>query len=309
MASFRNILREPLLHFLLAGVALFVLFEAVSPNAPADLGENVIRVDRAALLTFVQYRARAFEPEVAAARLEALSSEDLQRLVDDYVREEALHREALALGMDANDYIIKRRLIQKVEFLAQGFADAAAAPDENGVQDYFEANRDDYYVDASVTFTHVFFDAEKKGVEAAQFAALAKLGDLNANGVPFANAPRHGDRFLYHLNYVERTPDFVASHFGAEMAAAIFALEADDGVWRGPYWSPYGAHLVLVAKTVPGRFPGLEEVRERVEDDARRAQARVRMDAAIGEIVKTYEVRIGEDVASNGSVAWETAGQ
>ncbi len=297
MTVIRKLLREPLLHFLAAGLGLFVLFEAVSPDG-ADLGDDVILVDREALLTFIQYRAKAFQPEAAAARLEALSSEDLQRLVDAYSREEALHREALALGMDANDYIIKRRLIQKVEFLAQGFADAVTTLDSEEVQAYFEVNKVDYYVEASVTFTHVFFDAEKRGEAAARAAAVAELERLNADGVPFANAPRHGDRFPYHVNYVERTPDFVASHFGAGMAREVFSLEADDNVWQGPYHSPYGAHLILVIKNQSGRIPTLEEVRARVVDDARRAQARRRMESALDDILGTYEVRIADDAIS-----------
>ena len=291
MKWIENALKEPLLHFLVAGVALFMLFEAVSPDG-AGLGEGVIVVDREALLTHIQYRSKAFEPRVAAERLTALSGEELQRLIDEYVREEALHREALALGMDGNDYLIKRRLIQKVEFLAQGFADANIQLSEADLQAYLEENRDDYYVAPAVTFTHVFFNAEKRGAEVARAAAAGKLGELNAAAVPFADAPRHGDRFLYHVNYVERTPDFVASHFGPKMAREVLAAPAGDGVWRGPYDSPYGTHLVLVTKSEGGRHPELEEIRTRVADDARRAKARERLEAAIGDIVAGYEVRL-----------------
>ncbi len=300
----RAVLKEPLLHFLVAGLALFILFKVVSPDE-TYLSEDVILVDREALLTFIQYRAKAFQPEVAAARLDAMPEAERRRLIDDYVREEALHREALALGMDANDYIIKRRLIQKVEFLAQGFADAVGQIDEADLEAFYQENRDNYYVQPSVTFTHVFFDAELRGDDVAFATAREELVELNVDAVPFTDAPKHGDRFLYHLNYVERTPDFVASHFGAEMAREVFALEADDGVWRGPYRSPYGAHLVLVTKNQPGRTPALEEVHARVADDARRAQARRRMESALDEIVGTYEVRIADDVIS-GAQAMQT---
>ena len=136
----KKALRDPLLHFLAAGLALFVLFEVVSPDG-AGLGEGVIVVDRDALLTYVQYRSKVFEPRLAAEKLAALSPEELERTIDEYVREEALHREALALGMDANDYIIKRRLIQKVEFLAQGFAAASIELAEADLEAYLEAVR------------------------------------------------------------------------------------------------------------------------------------------------------------------------
>ena len=110
------------MHFLLLGIGLFVLFEfVVSEDAAYD--ENVIVVDRNTLLTFVQFRARAFEPGAAAAYLDNLEGGDLERLIDDFVREEALYRQAIALGVDANDYVIKRRMIQA----KRASADAASA--------------------------------------------------------------------------------------------------------------------------------------------------------------------------------------
>ncbi len=283
-------LKEPLLHFITAGVAVFLLFEAVSPDG-AGLGDKVIVVDRESLLTHIQYRTRAFEPRIAADRLATLSAEELERTIRDYVREEALHREAKAMGMDANDYIIKRRLIQKVEFLAQGFAEASIDIDEADLARYLEGNRDDYFIEPKVTFTHVFFNADRRGREEAHAAAEAALMRLNGAGVPFAEAGRHGDRFIYHLNYVERTTDLVASHLGPGLTKAVFSAPAGDGVWRGPYVSEYGAHLVLVSRSEPGRYPELAEVRARVMDDVRRTRARERLDAAIDEIIASYEVR------------------
>jgi hypothetical protein len=110
----KKFLREPLVHFLAIGIGLFVLFDLVAPEE-SNLDSKTIVVDRDALLTFVQFRSKAFNPEVAAARLDALGDAELSMLIDDYVREEALHREALALGMDQNDYVIKQRLIQSLD--------------------------------------------------------------------------------------------------------------------------------------------------------------------------------------------------
>ena len=284
------LLKQPLLHFLLVGLGLFVVFDVVSDDA-WDVDERVIVVDREALLTFLQFRMKAFEPGVAAARLEAMAEPDLDRLVGDYVREEALHREALALGMDANDYIIKRRLIQKVEFITNSFVDETVELSDADVQDYYEANASDYYVEPFVTFTHVFFDGSRATSKELEAMAQDKLAELNATGVPFSQSGRHGDRFLYHTNYVERTPEFVASHFGSEMAEQVFALEPGAGVWHGPYRSPYGLHLVTLSKRTQGRVPELAEVRDRVADDARREVVRERNDAAIQGIVDSYEVR------------------
>ena len=147
-------LREPLVHFLAIGMGLFVLFGLVAPEE-STLDSKTIGVDRDALLTFVQFRSKAFNPEVAAARLDALGDAELARLIDDYVREEALHREALALGMDQNDYVIKQRLIQSLQFITNGFVSAAVDVSDEEIAEYYEANRDYYYVDPYVTFTHV----------------------------------------------------------------------------------------------------------------------------------------------------------
>lgn len=288
----RSALRDPLTHFLGAGVGLFLLFYAVGPDGALDADSNVIVVDREALLTFMQYRSRAFDRSAFETRLDEMPPRDLDLLIDDYVREEALYREALALGLDTDDYIIRRRLVQKIEFISRGFAEASVNLDGAQLETFFEENKDDYAVAATVTFTHVFFDAEKRGAEGAFAAAALKVAELNTAVVPFADAPKHGDRFLYHLNYVERTSDYVASHFGPAMAAKLFELPAETGVWRGPFLSPYGVHLVMVTRREAGRLPELQEVRGRVEEDARQMLARERTDAAAASIVGRYDVRV-----------------
>lgn len=301
----KSLLKEPLVHFLAAGVGLFVLFGLVNGGADANGDANVVVVDRDALLTFVQYRTKTFEPSVAAARLDKLSDVDLQLLVDDYVREEVLHREALALGLDSDDYVIRRRLVQKVEFITEGFAEATSEVDEAALRRYFDANKNDYYVEPYVTFTHVFFDIEDRPREQARALADKKLKELNADDVLFSDAPQHGERFLYHVNYVERTPEFVASHFGAEMAKALFALPANDEEWVGPFDSSYGTHLVMITTNEPGREPTLEEIKGRVIEDARRATIRERTKEAIDDIVEAYDVIIVDPLAKRADAGVE----
>ncbi|MGB3052399.1 MAG: peptidylprolyl isomerase [Polyangiales bacterium] len=287
----KKFLKEPLVHFLAAGLGLFVLFGLVN-RGDQDSDPNVITVDQEALLTFIQYRIKAFNPDLAEKKLNALSDEELQRLIADYVREEVLHREALALALDEDDYIIRRRLVQKLEFITEGFAEAGADLDEAAVQRYFDANKADYYVEPYVTFTHVFFQTEDRPREQARALAEKELQKLNRNVVPFSEAPQHGDRFLYHVNYVERTPDYVGSHFGPPMTKALFELEPNDFVWRGPFDSAYGVHLVLLTTNEPGREPELAELEGRVREDARRARVREETEAAIADVVDAYDVRV-----------------
>ena len=288
-----RLLREPLVHFLAIGAGLFVLFGFVAPE-DSSLDDKTIVVDRDALLTFLQFRSKAFNPEVAASKLDALSDAELQQLIDAYVREEALHREALALGMDQNDYVIKQRLIQSIQFITNGFVSAAVDVSDEEVAEYYEANRDDYFVDPFITFTHVFFSSDRHGKEQARQLAEAKLAELNDAQVPFSGSTRHGDRFLYNVNYVERSRDFVASHFGRAMAASVFELEADEGRWYGPLESAYGFHLVMVARRKDGFYPPLEEIADVVREDALRIKLDEQNERAVQAIVDTYDVRMDD---------------
>jgi hypothetical protein len=286
----KKILKDPLVHFLALGLGLFVLFDLVASDEAA-YDSRVINVDRDALLTFVQYRSRAFEPKAAAARLDNLSEDDLERLISDYVREEALHREAKALGVDKNDYIIKRRMIQSIEFITDGFVTAAVDVSDDEIAAHYEANREDYHISSYATFTHVFFDGERHSRDEALALATAKLKELNSRQVPFSDAPGHGDRFPFFLNYVERDPQFVASHFGLPMAEKVFALESSDSTWHGPFESEYGMHLIMLTRKAEGRYPELAEIEAGVRDDTEREAIATLKGQAIQAIVDTYEVR------------------
>ena len=286
----KRVLGDPLVHFLALGAALFVLFELVASDEAA-YDSKVIVVDRNALLTFVQYRQRAFEPQVAAERLDSMADEELERLIREYVREEALHREAKALGIDRNDYIIKRRMIQSIEFITDGFVTAAVEVTDEDIAAHYEGNREDYYVSPLVTFTHVFINGESRLRDDAYALANAKLEELNREQVPFSDAPRHGDRFPYFVNYVEREPQFVVSHFGPAMAQAVFELEPNDATWDGPFESEFGLHLVMLSKKQAGRYPALTEIEDVVRNDAVREKTVAQKDKAIRAIVDTYDVR------------------
>ncbi len=291
MSRLRRAVRDPLLHFLLIGAGLFGIYGLFGGDAGDSTDPGTIVVDRGALLSFIQYRSKAFEAELAQQKLEGLSEQQLARLIDDYVREEVLYREAVHLGLDRNDYVIRRRLLQKLEFVTRGFAEVDVALDEPAIREFFEENQRDYFVEPHLTFTHLFFDAERRGWEEARRLAEAKRAELEGADLPFEDAARHGDRFPYHANYVERPLDYVASHFGTDLARAVYALEPDGG-WRGPFESPYGTHLVLLTRKAAGRLPAFEEIRTRVLEDARRAAIRRRVDVAVGALIDAYDVRV-----------------
>lgn len=283
--------REPLVHFVAAGFALYAAFAVVrGPDLPQD--DSSIVVDRETLLTYMQYRANAFEPETFAIALDSMPEAELAALIDAYVEEEALYREAKSLGLEASDYVIRQRMIQKIEFLLGDVAVAGTTVDESALEDYFETNRDLYAIEPSVTFTHVFFDGSRHGgsTEAAAWQAVA---ELNAARAAFNDAAGRGDGFLFLKNYVDRTFDYVASHFGADFAAALAELPASDD-WQGPLRSAYGYHAVLLTRRTERSYPALEDVRGHVERDYLRNLTDESVEEMTRSIVSRYEVEVAD---------------
>lgn len=302
MAKFLiRILREPLFHFTLLGAVLFAVFFALNPDQLEPKADpKTVVVDEVSLLNFLQFQMKAFDGDLVKRRFDAMSAEEKDRMIEAYIREEVLYREALSLSLDQSDYVIKRRMIQKLDFIAEGFAASIGQPTQAYVEDYYVENKDDYFVEPWVTFTHVFFDRERLGPEKAGELATQKLAELNRQQAPFTDAVKHGSRFLYHTNYVERTADFVASHFGDEMAAELFKLEPSKSEWRGPYASQFGYHLVMLVARQDGKTPPLDEVRDRVAADARRALIRERTEQTVKTIIDSYTIedRLGSSAGS-----------
>ena len=289
---FERVLKEPLLHFLVVGFLLFVVFEFVSGGEKSD-GLNRIVVDRDRLLTFMQYRSKISEADRAKDLLDNLPVEKLQALIDDYVRVEALYREAKALNLDKNDdYFSRQRLIRQLEFINEGFVSANITLSEADLQRYLDTHEDRYYVAPKITFTHVFFSTEKRGEEKSQALALAKLNELNGSQVPFHEAVSHGDRFVYHRNYVNKAAAEIASHFGLSLQENLFAQDVNEHIWRGPFRSFYGFHLVMVTRLTAGYVPPLTEVRQRVEQDAIQARLKMELGRINKSIVDAYEVEV-----------------
>ena len=136
--------------------------------------------------------------------------------------------------------------------------------------------------------------------------AEEELATLQSIAALFSDAPKHGERFPYGVNYVERTRDHVKSHFGEDMASALFSLDPADDVWRGPFLSPHGTHLVMVIKRKDARHPPLDEVRDRVEADLNSERKKQQSEKAIQAIVDTYKIEVdlrdsdGNDAADLG---------
>ena len=291
----RSLIREPLFHFLVLGLVLFWLVSVIAPRSLETESPMEIVISEDKLTNYLQFQRKSFKPKEARAMLQAMSQADQNLLIDNYVRDEALYREALSLGLDDNDEIIRRRLIQKMEYIAQGFYNELPVIDEAGLQGFFKQNQEQYLVDPAITFTHVYFSKSgkdtKQGTDESSAKQLAQqtLQELNDLAVPFAGAGKYGDRFLYNLNYVERTPAYTGNHFGKSFANNVFEHSVSNN-WQGPIESEYGYHLVLIKEKTAARLPPLSEVAGIVLADAQREQQRQTKVTAVNTLVKKYTI-------------------
>jgi hypothetical protein len=292
MTAVRRLLREPLLHFLLAGAAIYGAWGYFGQD---ESDARRIVVDKGSLLRYMQYQAQAFEPGSFAERLDAMDQVQRRQLIADYVREESLYREAMALGLERGDYVMRQRLVQKMSFLLE--TQDQAEPSDADLEQHLAGNAALYRVAPSWTFTHVFIDPANHPGESAEQRAHAMLQRLNRARAGFNDAPRYSDRYPFLQNYVERTDDYVESHFGKAFAAALQRLAVDASKWQGPIGSDQGWHLVLVAARAPQRDPALSEIRAQVRDDFRRDAAATRQEQAIQDVMSRYDVDIRPDLA------------
>ncbi len=282
----RSWLREPLVHFLAAGAALFLVAGWIWPAPEAG---RVITVDDAQLLEHLQARAQLYDEEGFAELLANMSEEERAQLVRDAAVSEALYREGQALGLAEADPLVKQRVIQQMRLLLMEEQASDVELSEADVRSFYDANQARYAEGARVSFTHVFFSKDRRG-DAAEGAALDALAELQRDAVPFAEAGRHGDRFLYQLNYAEAAMREIAGQFGDEFTLALFQLEPGDA-WLGPLESTHGWHVIgLRAKREP-RVPPFEEIVGRVAEDALAEARSARAIAAIDRLMENYEIR------------------
>jgi hypothetical protein len=278
-----QIFKQPLLHFLVLGLLIFLLFE-MTEKSSFDEGKTIV-INREKLVDYLGFRSKSLNKEQIESSLDTMSLEKVAELIKEYVEEESLYRESLALGLDSGDYVLRQRLVQKMEYLIQLEVPHVL----DSVEEYYEKNKERYYVKSTFTFTHVFVNRELyESNDVAVEVASTLLRKLKSDGVSFAEALQLGDRFTFHKNYVGKTEGFIASQLGEAFASVVARSKA--GEWFGPVESAFGYHLVLVSNREQGRVPPLEEILRYVTFDAQQAESELSLQEAIDAIVEDYEV-------------------
>jgi hypothetical protein len=274
-----KLFREPLIHFLLIGAGLFLLFGwrsgPASPlGGPSGLQLAKIVVTSSDLDQLVEAFTRTWQRPP--------TQEETKGLVDDFVRSEIYYREALAIGLDRDDAVIRRRMRQKMEFIFEDIS-ALAEPTGSDLEAFLKKHSERYLVDPQVSFRHVYVNADKRGRN-AESDARQILAQLNEGADPNTV----GDIFLLGAEIGLSPLWDIKNQFGEAFAQGVGGLK--PGRWEGPLRSGFGLHLVLVTKRLGGRLPELNEVREKVKQDWAVERQKELKDAAYAKLRERYSV-------------------
>ncbi len=292
----RQWLREPLLHFLLLGIMLFAAYHFIERGRGGAEPSKQIQLtldDLNQLNLYFQSQWR--RPP---------TPEEFKRLVENKVQEEVLYREALALGLDKDDTIVKRRMAQKMQFLAEDVA-AAHQPTTDELKEWYEKNRDKFTLPNRVSFRQVYFSPDRRG-QHAQGDAKKALARLAGEPADSKLASTVADPFPFQEYYGDLSSGQLAKDFGPQFARAIFGLKS--GAWQGPIESGYGWHLVFVDSLIPSRIPAFEEIQQDVKTAWLEEQKSMAWQKSYQDMRAKYTVLLSRPPDSgSGAVAFPTA--
>jgi hypothetical protein len=270
-----KLLREPLVHFLIAGSLLFGGYEWLNRGTPQSEATNPVRIGKGELRWLSETFASQWHRQPTA--------DELKGLLATLVNEELLAREARTLGLDRDDTIIRRRLAQKLAFLIEDTS-RIAEPDEAELRRYHAAHTERYLTERLVSFRHVMFSPQRRpDAEGDARQALVAL-------TPAGTEPPEGDPLLIERSFAGVDARAVSSLFGASFADILFGLL--PGSWSGPVRSSFGVHLVqvtMIRQAEPRRF---EDVRQAVTEDWRRQKNADTQQAYLARLREKFGVTI-----------------
>lgn len=280
-SAVKDLWKEPLLHFVLAGAVLFLVFRTTQPDV-IDTGDRSreIVITEGRINQLVEVFQRTWQRPPAAR--------ELQGLVDDFVREEIYYREAIALGLDRDDTVIRRRMRQKLEFLSNDLADPGD-PGDAVLQAWYDENTEAYREPPRYTLRQVYLDPEKHDdFETAAKALRDRLSELPAD-VADERLSELGDGLvLISPSFRNESGARLARDLGADFAAALGDLPT--GEWAGPVRSAFGFHLVRIDEKIAGRQPELSEVRDAILRDWNSEQRELGNDRLYESLFHRYTV-------------------
>ncbi len=271
----RKLLREPLLHFLVLGAGLFFLYDNIDSESANARNEIVIDENRLNIISATFERVWQRAPTDA----------ELQGLIDSYVREEVMYREGIAVNLDRGDAIVRRRVAQKMSFIADGLI--PDVPTDTELQSWLLSHADEYRVPPSFSLRQVYIDPQRHVGELETVIASTRKALAATSSETLAGDPTMLPRRMESADQrdIERT-------FGSEFGDAI--LDVEVGSWQGPIRSSFGLHFVDISKHIPARDPSLDEVRSAVERDFLNSRSQEISEAFYQSLLERYTVRYAD---------------
>lgn len=276
----KRMLKEPLLHFLLLGAGLFVAYGIM--QTPGNAGSKEIVITQGQIEHLVAGFTRTWQRPP--------TSDELAGLVRDRVREEVYYREAVAMGLDKDDTVIRRRLRQKMEFVSADVADQAE-PGDAELDAYLQAHPDKFRTEPRFSFSQVYLNPEKHGDHlAADTAQLLSQLNQNSSDNDRTDINMIGDALMLEYQFTTMRRSEVANLFGESFAEKLGELT--PGQWQGPVKSGYGVHLVRVNERTDGGMPALADVRDTVIREWANAQRQQANEKFYQALLQGYTVTI-----------------
>jgi hypothetical protein len=270
-------LKEPLFHFLLIGAGLFLLYGWQTDDdalRPDQIVFTEAHVDR--LINLWERKWQRLPTQ-----------QELQGLIEQQIREEVLYREALAMGLDKDDQVVRRRMSQKMEFISNDLA-SLAEPDDAQLQTYLDTHPEKFAIPGRISYSQVYLNASQRGDQV--YADAEKLLEELPESSVDIDISMSGDSFMGGYSFNDETDFGVARLFGKAFALALFELPV--GSWTGPVESGYGLHLVRVDSRTDSRAPSLEQVRDKVRFEWLAQQRRKTNNLLYSELRKRYEITV-----------------
>ena len=265
-------------HIFLFGFLFFiVLIIILGPPTSEDDFRRVVITDHDVAQVQVAYmRTWQREPTLA----------ELRTQLQNFIREEVLYREALSRGYDKDDVVIRRTLMRKMEFLAEGQVDEKDISDEE-IKAYLAMRSERYRIPPRISFAHIYFNKDKRGARTEQDLETA-ISSLEKQEFDFARLPEFGDHFMLQNHYVSQSPQEVRGQFGEEFATQVFQLSPDR--WYGPVPSGYGLHAVYIYDTEESYLPEWDQIKWQIMSDMLVEEKNAAKEQYYTEILRQYQL-------------------
>ena len=271
--KFKSVLKEPILHFLLIGIALFVIHGKVA--APDKAGTRIVVSQ-----PMIDDMAREFEARWSRPPGE----QEMVHLVNARIRDEILYREGLALGLDRDDPMVKRRIRQKIEIVNEEQI-ARDTPTDADLSAYLARNAERFTRPPTITFDQIYFDGSGKPADVERAVAAARAAAMRG-----ADPAVLGQRSMLPGHVDKLALDMVARDFGEQFAGRLATIPVDE--WSGPIASGFGAHLVRVTERTPAALPPLAAIRAQVAREWENERRTISLDENYRKLREKYEVVI-----------------